>query len=159
MKKLFVVCGALCLLLGVLDVGAQQPATDPAAPTVESRKAPFLEVKFAAICEGVVDREPVGVSTSFSPEIETLFCCTRVEGADVPTQITHVWYYGATERARVTLAIGSSNWRTYSSKRIQPHEIGRWHVDVVDTEGNVLVSLPFEIVATSAPARQQTTSQ
>ena len=48
--------------------------------------------------------------------------------------------------ARVNLAIKASSWRTYSSKRIQRHEIGDWHVDVLDPNGEVLKTLQFKII-------------
>jgi hypothetical protein len=57
----------------------------------------------------------------------------------------HVWSYGDVERARVSLAVNSNTWRTYSSKAIQAHEIGSWRVDVLDTSGNLLETVNFEI--------------
>jgi len=50
---------------------------------------------------------------------------------------------GSSMRARVDLAIKSSTWRTYSSKIIQPHEIGSWRVEVLDPEGTVLKVIQF----------------
>jgi hypothetical protein len=57
----------------------------------------------------------------------------------------HVWSYGDVERARVSLSINAKSWRTYSSKAIQAHEIGTWRVDVLDTSGNLLETIDFEI--------------
>ena len=66
-------------------------------------------------------------------------------GAQDDTYVTHVWYFGDRERARIKLAVRSPNWRTNSSKKIQPHEIGDWHVDVVGADGQVLMTIPFTI--------------
>ncbi len=71
---------------------------------------------------------------------------TRIVGAQDPTEITHVWYFGDIERARIKLDIRSIRFRTYTSKRIQPHEIGDWRVDVLNSEENVLQTIKFEIV-------------
>jgi hypothetical protein len=93
---------------------------------IEAQVVPSLEVTEAVICQDVVDRAPVGAGTSFNASVGSLHCFTRIEGAHEPTAITHVWYYGKTERARIDLAVESGVWRTKSSKKIQLHETGKW---------------------------------
>ena len=115
----------------------------PAATVAQD--APSLEVAVAAISQDVVDREPVDAGVSFSASVGTLYCFTKITGAQDPTMVTHVWYFGATERARVELDIKAASWRTWSSKIIQAHEIGTWRVDVLDEGGTVLKELQFEI--------------
>lgn len=110
-----------------------------------AQEAPSLEVAVAAICQDVVDREPVDAGVSFSASVGTLYCFTKITGAQDPTKVTHVWYFGAEERARVELDVNSDNWRTWSSKIIQAHEIGSWRVDVLNEAGTVLKQLQFEI--------------
>jgi hypothetical protein len=66
-------------------------------------------------------------------------------GAQNNTHVTHVWYFGETERARVGLDVRSGSWRTNSSKIIQHHEIGDWHVDVLGEDGQLLMVIPFEV--------------
>ncbi len=112
---------------------------------IQAQEAPSLEVAVAAIAQDVVDREPVDAGVSFSASVGTLYCFTKIAGVQSPTQVTHVWYYGATERARVDLDVNSDGWRTWSSKIIQSHEIGSWRVDVLDSAGTVLKQLQFEI--------------
>ena len=112
---------------------------------INAQEAPALEVAVAAICQDVIDREPVDAGISFPASVGTLYCFTKITGAQSPTQITHVWYYGADELARVDLDFNSSNWRTWSSKIIQVHEVGSWRVDVLDSAGTVLKELQFEI--------------
>lgn len=113
--------------------------------TVQAQDTPYLEVAAAAICKDLVALEPVDTGTSFSVEEGQLYCFTKITGAQSPVYITHVWYFDGTERARVDLAVNSIAWRTYSSKIIQPHELGAWHVDVLDSLGNVLKTLKFEV--------------
>jgi hypothetical protein len=110
-----------------------------------AQDAPSLEVAVAAICQDVVDREPVDAGVSFSASVGTLYCFTKITGAQDATKVTHVWYFGAEERARVELDVNSDNWRTWSSKIIQAHEIGSWRVDVLNEAGTVLKQLQFEI--------------
>ena len=104
-----------------------------------------LQVEDAVVSTDVVDRQPVDSAVSFPASTGRLYCFTRVVGAQDPTQVVHVWYYGEEERARVTLAVNGSNWRTYSSKLIQTHEIGAWRVEVLDAEGNSLETVQFEV--------------
>lgn len=104
-----------------------------------------LQVEDAAVCTDVVDRQPVDSGTSFSVSADRLYCFTRIVGAQDPTQVVHVWYFGDEERARVTLSVGGSNWRTYSSKQLQEHEIGAWRVEVLDADGNLLETVAFDV--------------
>jgi hypothetical protein len=111
---------------------------------VNVQGAVSLGVESATICRDVMARTPVDGGTSFPVSLGKLYCFTKVVDVSGPTDVTHVWYYGDTERARVTLSVNSPSWRTYSSKIIQPHEIGEWHVDVLGPSGDRLVSVPFE---------------
>ena len=135
MKTMFSFSGGIvvliCLCLLIPAVGAQ-----------ESNQ---VEVVAAAICKDVVAREAVDVANNFSNSVSKLYCFTKVVGADQPTEVVHVWSYGDVERARISLAVKAATWRTYSSKVIQAHEIGSWRVDVLDTSGNLLETVNFEI--------------
>jgi len=135
----------LCLAIVFLSV----PAASLAQEAVE------LSVDVAAICTSVSALEPVGFDESFPASVGKLFCFTRIVGNQVPTTITHVWYYGETERARVDLTVKSTEWRTYSSKIIQPQEIGSWHVDVLDSAGNVARTVQFTTTADSGATDAQ----
>ena len=104
-----------------------------------------LQVEEAVVCTDVVDRQPVDSAVSFSATVGRLYGFTRIVGAAEPTQVVHAWYFGDVERARVTLAVNGSNWRTYSSKVIQAHEIGSWRVEVLDADGNLLDTVEFEV--------------
>lgn len=116
-------------------------------PAAAAQEAKTVEVAAAAICKDVVDREAVDVATRFSNLVPRLYCFTKVLSSEIPTEVVHVWRYGDVERARVTLAVKAAAWRTYSSKAIQPHEIGPWRVDVLDASGNLLEAVNFEITA------------
>jgi len=115
------------------------------AGTTDAQQAASLEVAAGSICRDVVNRQPVDVGTSFEASVGKLYCLTKIIGAGDPTEITHVWYFGNTERARVSLAVNSASWRTHSSKIIQAHEIGAWHVDVLGPGGEVLQTYEFTI--------------
>ena len=114
-------------------------------PAAGAQEANTVQIVAAAICKDVVDREAVDIGTQFSNSVSRLYCFTKVVSTEIPTEIVHVWSYGNVERARVSLAVRAATWRTYSSKAIQSHEIGPWRVDVLDTSGNLLETINFEI--------------
>ena len=102
----------------------------------------------SGICTDVVDHKAAGIGEVFKRDVGKLFCFTRVLGPYLEEKgqhVVHVWYYGETERARITLPVRSSNWGTYSSKIIRPFETGDWHVDVLDPEGEVVGVFQFYI--------------
>jgi hypothetical protein len=114
-------------------------------PAAGAQQANKVQVVAAAICKDVVEREAVDVGTQFSNSVSRLYCFTKAVSTEIPTEVVHVWRYGDVERARVSLAVKAATWRTYSSKAIQSHEIGPWRVDVLDTSGNLLETINFEI--------------
>ena len=112
---------------------------------VDAQRHASVKVVEAAICRDVVDRMPVDADISFQTPVAKLYCFTEIAVTQSPTEITHVWYFGNIERARVILPIKSQNWRTYSSKRIQSHETGSWFVEVLGPDGRVVHTLLFKI--------------
>ena len=135
MKTMFSFSGGIVVLISLCLL-------IPAAGAQESNK---LEVVAAAISKNVVAREAMDVGNRFSNSTPRLYCFTKVVGANQPTEVVHVWRYSDVERARISLAVKAASWRTYSSKAIQAHEIGPWRVDVLDTSGNLLETINFEI--------------
>lgn len=104
-----------------------------------------LTIYRAALATSIMDREPQGIANKFPGDIEKIYFFTHVQGALNPTVIYHRWYYKGKLMAEVGLPVKSKNWRTYSSKRIIFEWIGNWVVEAVDTKGQVLKSLTFEI--------------
>lgn len=136
MKAMFSISGGIVVLISLCLL----------IPAVRAQESSKVEVVAAAICKNVVAREAVDVGNRFSNSVSRLYCFTKVVGASQPTEIVHVWRYGDVERARISLPVKAASWRTYSSKAIQAHEIGPWRVDVLDTSGNLLETINFEIV-------------
>ena len=74
-------------------------------PSVLSQSADTLDVEDAVICRNVVDRKAVNSGTSFSSSVGKLYCYNKILGAKTKTHVTHVWYHGNVERARITLPV------------------------------------------------------
>jgi len=102
-----------------------------------------LTVEKLIFCTGIEDRLPVGESTQFFESAERIYCYTRINGAVDTLQVTHVWFYGDVEKARVDLTVKSASWRTWSSKKMLPAWSGAWRVDILGPDGEVLLSREF----------------
>ncbi len=107
--------------------------------------ASTLHIADGAITTAIDNQMPVDRVNSFIADFGKLYCFTRIVGAEEDTEITHVWYYQENEMARVTLSIGSGDWRTYSSKRLLPQWVGSWQVVVLDGAGDRIGMIPFEV--------------
>ena len=104
-----------------------------------------LEVAEGVITTQISDRNPVDSVESYSASVGRLYCFTRITGAEGDSKVTHVWYRGDAEMARIDLAVRSNNWRTWSSKALLPEWTGNWRVDVLDADGNLLRTIPFTL--------------
>jgi len=142
---------ALVLLLATPSLAQETPGEPetppeetPGEPEAPAEEAPALTVT-ATICTEIQDREPVGAGDTFPATVGKLYCHTLVEGAEEPTMVTHVWYHGQDKMAEVTLDVNSVRWRTWSSKKIVESWTGDWHVEVLDEDGKVLTTTPFQI--------------
>jgi hypothetical protein len=105
-----------------------------------------LVVTRALICLDVKDRVPVGEAEEFPPTVTRVFCFTCIEGAKVPTQVTHVWSYKGEKMREITLPVNSIRWRTWSYKNISPSQVGPWRVDIIDgASQKVIKTVEFSI--------------
>ncbi len=110
-----------------------------------SAEAAEIKVLDSVITTAIKNQLPVDHLEVYPAGYGKLFCFTRIIGAREETHVTHVWYYQDDELARVSLSIGSADWRTYSSKRFLPQWVGQWRVEVLDENGHELVTVPFEL--------------
>ena len=104
-----------------------------------------LKVASAVICKRVVDRQATDTGRSYPVSVGKLCCFNKIEDIQNATEIVHAWYYGNLERARISVGVNPPAWRTYSSKIIQPHEVGAWRVEILDASANLLETVRFEI--------------
>ena len=85
-----------------------------------AQEAPEISVVDLEVCTSVEERVPVGVETSFSGDVEKLYCFTKITSNQDEGSIFHVWLHNDTVMARVELPTKAKVWRTWSSKRILP---------------------------------------
>jgi hypothetical protein len=93
----------------------------------------------------VVAREPVEPAETFPPEVGTIYFYTQFLDIGGPTTLVHAWVYKGQTVAEVELYVEGKSWRTWSSKKIMPHQTGEWTVEVRDDNGGVIDSAKFTI--------------
>lgn len=151
MAKSYLKLWYLKLMVSLIVVGmpqlafTQEKPEQPDKPAAMEQKAADLQVVRDAVAVGISDREPVDERQVFSPSLDRIYYFTEIQSQSPGTEITHVWYYGDREMARVALPVEGSRWRTWSSKQILPGWTGQWMVEAVTIDGTVLASQAFSV--------------
>ena len=127
-----------------IDLGEEPGSTSTAVAQLPPRPL-AVGVEEALFCRQIKDRIPQGVATSFDKSVKKVFFFTRITKAKKPTAVTHVWYWKEKKMAEVPLDVRSENWRTWSSKKIDPAWTGAWAVKVLDENGEVVLTKNFEV--------------
>jgi hypothetical protein len=104
-----------------------------------------LHVDEMVFCAGIKDREPVGAAQAFPADVFSVCCYTKIAGAQDTTAVIHNWYFGEEKIASVELAVKSSSWRTWSSKKMMPAWRGPWKVEVTALDGTVIDTKGFRL--------------
>lgn len=123
----------------------EKPASAP-LKVRPSKTIGGISVTQGVVCQSVENRTPMGEGKTFTSDVGRLYAFTKVgldEGQE--TSIKHIWHYNNKEMATVTLPIRGPQWRTYSSKAIDPSYKGNWKVNIVTEDNQVLKTLSFKI--------------
>ena len=102
-----------------------------------------LRVGEMCFCAAVKDRAPIGVADTFPADIFSIYCYTRILGAKDTVAIVHSWHRGGSRVTDVKLDVRSSQWRTWSHKKMAPQLRGDWRVDVVAPDSSIIASKKF----------------
>jgi len=152
-KTLFVLLSVL-ILSGVCfaqEEAAEEPMEDSTVAAVVEESTLVLED--IQICSAIEDRQPSGVGTVFSDDLDKIYCFTKIVGASDTALVNHVWYMGDQQLVSVSLSVKSASWRTWSSKMLDMG-LGKGHVEVVTEGGDVLGKADFEIQAAPEAAEE-----
>jgi hypothetical protein len=117
---------------GVLDV-----------PEAAAQALPEGSVARSAFTGGIQEREPVDQLTEVTTANSTVYFFTELKDLDGQT-VKHRWLYQGAVVAEVAFNVGGSRWRVWSSKTLQPDQLGTWTVEVVNGSDKVIASSNIE---------------
>lgn len=93
----------------------------------------YADIVRSQLTSEIVEREPTNdlnnLVTGSTGNITTVYYFNHLTGM-AGTTLTHKWLLNGEEKAVINLNIGSNNWRTYSSKRMNSVMQGNWEVQV-----------------------------
>ena len=116
------------------------PTTTPPTSDTNAR----LSVTEFGVGTGVENRALVGKGEFFSRGDSCAFW-TRVVGGRDGDEISHLWLRDGNVAMSVSLPIGASHWRTYST--LQLGSAGDWIVEARDAENRLLARSTFNVRA------------
>jgi hypothetical protein len=114
------------------------PATAETAPA--TARAPVLiagSVTRALFTRKVKDLEPVDTVSVLTNDKTRVTYFTEIHGMAGQT-ITHRWEFNGKVMLEKKHEVGSSRWRAYTSKTLDPTWLGEWKASVVDAGGGTL---------------------
>ena len=138
-------------IFGLLLTGVAHALAPAGEMMEEKNEAPAaaqseLKIEQAVIAKNVENREPVEPGETFSKDVGKVFCFVRITGAKTDTEIKMVWTHGDKgSLGAVTLPVKASNWRTWSSKKIDASSVGDWKVEIKDANDNLLTTVKFKV--------------
>ena len=120
---------------------------------VEEKQKDILRLRDIQICKNVINRIPVGTDVYFSKNVDSLYCYTRIQNTGGKQEVKHAWYYEDRLMTQIRYNIKKSNiYRSWTKKTILRNQIGKWRVDVLDSDGTIIGSKKFEIINSISPS-------
>ena len=111
----------------------------------EDKKDDLLVLQ-VEICKNIINRKPVDPGKSFSSNVDSLFCYTKIRNAGDKQEIRHVWFYKNEIQSQIKYNIKTSNeYRSWTKKRIKSSQKGNWKVDIQTSSGLSIGSVKFTI--------------
>jgi hypothetical protein len=121
---------------------AEKKAT---TPTPATEAVDGLTVLEAVACTSVENRAPVGAAEKFPANVGRLYLFIKLTvNGNSESSVKHIWKHNGKDLATVTLPVRGPQWRTYSSKTIDPSQTGDWTVDILNGT-SVVKTVAFKI--------------
>jgi hypothetical protein len=141
MKSKFPALFFCVLCLSVANAAEDTRPEDTNPPVTEEAAAtPVLiagQVTRALFTRKVKDLEPVDTVSVLTNDITRITYFTEIRGMAGQT-VTHRWEFNGEIVLEKQHEVGSSRWRAYTSKTLDPASLGEWKASVVDSAGGTL---------------------
>jgi uncharacterized protein YkuJ len=165
MNRLFALLAALAVLPAYADYTTGQPAAAAAQPAAQPAAAeqPIARPKSTGIVaraqftNAIQDREPVDKVSNLLNDKNRIYFFSEIKDAS-NQKVTHRWEHNGKVMSETSFDVGSSRWRVFSSKNLDPSWTGEWKVSVVDEAGSTLGASTFTYENAPAAASQPASS-
>lgn len=130
----------LLLVTGLFGASPPAVATDvPSAPDPAAQPAVLIpgNVTRAQFTRDIKDLEPVDAVSTLTNDQTRIVYFTEIHGMAGQT-VTHRWEFNDKIVLEKNHEVGSSRWRAYTSKKLDPASLGEWKASVVDAAGGTL---------------------
>jgi hypothetical protein len=122
--------------------GEQIPAATVSEDTPARVDRPVISR--SAIVLGVENREPTGVCQQVSVSQRRVYCWMHIINGQ-GEKVTVRWIRKRKKITETHLPVGSNSWRTWAYVSLGPGMIGPAQVEILDENGELLKTLPFEV--------------
>ena len=103
-----------------------------------------VSVLRSQMCTGIDGHEPVGAASSFGLDVGRIYLFTRLElPVGTSATVQHVWKLDERLMSVVDLEVRGPGFRTWSYKAITDQAAGKWTVDVVAGNGDIVETVDF----------------
>lgn len=125
--------------IGAPAAGSEKTRVESDAPAVPARPAVAIpgEVARALFTTDIKNLEPVDTVSTLTNDKTHVSYFTVIEDMAGQT-VMHRWEYKDKVLLEMPFEVGSSHWRIYSTKTLDPSWLGEWKASVVDAAGGSL---------------------
>ena len=110
-----------------------------------SNHDPQFTIKKVVVAKDVQNRQPIGVSDTFSSKIGRVYCFVMAKNIKQDSEIVVTWYFEEKKIHTYKLPLKrGSMWRTFAYKNISGKK-GNWRVVIRDPERHIYKSAPFKV--------------
>lgn len=148
------------LAAGLLGLSLPARATDEAAPPEASARAAVPipgVVTRSQFTRDIKDLEPVDAVSTLTNDLTRVVYFTEIHDMAGQT-VLHRWEYNSKIVMEVPIKVGTSRWRAYSTKTLDPAWTGEWKVSVVDAAGGTLSVNTFSYLKQSETSNSVATN-
>lgn len=106
---------------------------------------PHQNISNAEFATEIVDREPFNIVGELDNSLGKIYFFTSIRNLQ-GTSVKHRWIYNNKVMADVIFDIKGPRWRVWSSKNLWHTWTGKWIVEVVTSENEVLYKKEFNYI-------------
>ena len=106
---------------------------------------PQQNISEAEFAKKIIDRVPINIVREFDNSLGKIYFFTNIRNLQ-GTSVKHRWIYNNKVMADVIFDINGPRWRVWSSKNLWHTWTGKWIVEVVTSENEVLYKKEFNYI-------------